>query len=58
MATIITAARTIYLCDALLVDVYARTKEQRDEVAREDPAPRTIAEAVMVVARGQSGDLR
>jgi hypothetical protein len=59
MATITAAARTIYPYDASLVDVYARAKEQRDEAAREDfAAPRTIEDAVMLVARGQQGDLR
>ena len=59
MATITAAARTIYPYDASLVDVYARAKEQRDEAAREDFAARgTIEDAVMVVARGQQGDLR
>jgi hypothetical protein len=59
MATTTAAARTIYPSDASLVYVCARAKEQRDEAAREDFAvPGTIADAVMVVARGQQGDLR
>jgi hypothetical protein len=59
MATITAAARTMYPYDASLDDVYARAKEQRDKAAREDfEAPGTIADAVMVVARGQRRDLR
>jgi hypothetical protein len=59
MATITAAARTIYPYDASLGDVYARAKEQLDKAAREDfAAPATIADAVMVVARGQRRDLR
>jgi hypothetical protein len=59
MATTTAAARTIYRYDASLDDLYARAKEQRDEAAREDFAvPGTIADAVMVVARGQRRDLR
>jgi hypothetical protein len=58
MATITAAACTMYPYDASLVDVCARAKEQRDEAAREDlAAPGTIADAVMVVARGQRRDL-
>ena len=53
------SSRTMYPYDASLVDAYARSKEQRDEPAREDFAPpSTIEDAVMVVARGQQGDLR
>ena len=59
MATLTATARTIYPYDAWLDDVYARAKEQRDKAAREDfEAPGTIADAVMVVARGQRRDLR
>jgi hypothetical protein len=59
MATITATARTMYPYDASLDDVYARAKEQQDKVALEDlAAPRTIADAVMVVARGQRRDLR
>jgi hypothetical protein len=59
MATITATARTIYPYDASLDDVYARAKEQQDEAALEDfAAPGTIADAVMVVARGQRRDLR
>ena len=55
----ITAARTMYPHDASLDDVYARAKGQRDKAAREDfEAPGTIADSVMVVARGQRRDLR
>ena len=49
----------MYPYDASLDDVYARAKGQRDKAAREDfEAPGTIADAVMVVARGQRRDLR
>ena len=59
MATLTATARTIYPYDASLDDVYARAKEQQDEAALEDfAAPSTIADAVMVVARGQRRDLR
>ena len=60
MATIITATpRTMYPYDASLDDVYARAKEHLDKAAGEDfAAPGTIADAVMVVARGQRRDLR
>jgi hypothetical protein len=59
MATITAAARTNYAYEASLDDVYARAKEQLDKAAREDfAAPGTIADAVMVVARGQRRDLR
>ena len=59
MATITVAARAIYAYDASLDDVYARAKEQLDKAAREDfEAPGTIADAVMVVARGQRRHLR
>jgi hypothetical protein len=58
MAAITATARIIYPYDASL-DVYARAKEQQDEAALEDfAAPGTIADAVMVVARGQRRDLR
>jgi hypothetical protein len=58
MATITAAARTIYPYDASLDDVYARAKEQQGKAALEDlAAPGTIADAVMVVARGQRRDL-
>jgi hypothetical protein len=52
-ATITAAARTIYPYDASLDDLYAGAKEQLDQAAREDFAAPTIADAVMVVARGQ-----
>jgi len=59
MATITAAARTIYPYDASLDDVDVRAKEQLDKAARDDfAAPGTIADAVMVVARGQRRDLR
>jgi hypothetical protein len=59
MATITATARPMYPYDASLDDVYARAKAQRDQAAREDlAAPGTIADAVMVVARGQRRDLR
>jgi adenosylcobinamide amidohydrolase len=59
MATIAAAARAIYPYDASLDDVYARAKERRANAAREDhEAPGTIADAVMVVARGQRPALR
>jgi hypothetical protein len=59
MATITAAARTIYPYDASLDDLYARAKEQLDQAAREDfAAPGTIADAVMVVARGERRGLR
>jgi hypothetical protein len=58
MATITAAARTMYPYDASLDDVDVRAKEQLDKAAREDfEAPGTIADAVMVVARGQRRDL-
>jgi hypothetical protein len=58
MATITATARTMYPYDASLDDVYARTKEQLGKAAREDfEAPGTIADAVMVFARGQRRDL-
>jgi hypothetical protein len=58
MATTIAAARTMYPCDAPVDEVDARAKEQLDQAAREDfEAPGTIADAVMVVARGQRRDL-
>jgi hypothetical protein len=59
MATITAAARTIYPYDASLEGVCARAKEQLDKAAREEfAAPGTIADVVMVVARGQRRDLR
>jgi hypothetical protein len=59
MATITAAARTIYPYDASRGDVYACAKEHLDQAAREDfAAPGTIADAVMVVARGQRRDFR
>ena len=59
VATITAAARTMYPYDASLDDVYARAMGHRDKAAREDfEAPGTIADAVMVVARGQRRDLR
>jgi adenosylcobinamide amidohydrolase len=59
MATIPAAAHTRYASDASLEDVYAHAKEQRGKAAREEfVAPGTIADAVMVVARGQRRDLR
>jgi hypothetical protein len=58
MATITAAARTMYPYDASLDEVYARAEAQLDKAAREDfEAPGTIADAVMVVARGQRRDL-
>jgi hypothetical protein len=58
MATITAAARTMYPYDASLDDVDVRAKEQLDKAAREDfEAPGTIADAVMVVGRGQRRDL-
>ena len=59
MATITAATRTMYPYDASLDDMEARAKEQLDKAAREESeAPGTIADAVMVVARGQRRDLR
>jgi hypothetical protein len=59
MATITAAARTICPYDVSLDDVYARAAEQQDGAALEDfAAPGTVADAVMVVARGQRRDLR
>jgi hypothetical protein len=59
MATITAAARTIYPYDVSLDDVYARATEQQDGAAHEDfAAPGTVADAVMVVARGHRRDLR
>jgi hypothetical protein len=58
MATITATARAIYPYDASLDDVCARANEQLDQAARQDfAAPGTIADAVMVVARGQRRDL-
>jgi hypothetical protein len=58
MATIAAAARTMYPYDTSLDDADARAKEQLDKAAREDfEAPGTIADAVVVVARGQRRDL-
>jgi hypothetical protein len=59
MATISAAIRTMYPYDASLDDVGVRANEQLDKAADEDfEAPGTIADAVMVVARGQLRDLR
>ena len=59
MATITATARTIYPYEVSLDDVHARAKEQQDKAALEDfAAPGTIADAVMVVVRGQRRDLR
>jgi hypothetical protein len=59
MATITAAAGTMYAYDASLEGVYARAKEQLRKAAREEfVAPGTIAEAVVVFARGQRRDLR
>jgi hypothetical protein len=59
MATITAPARTIYPYDASHGDVYARAKEQLDEAPRDDFAgPGTIADAVVVFARGPRRDLR
>ena len=58
-ATTIAAARTIYPCDASNDEVSARAMEQLDKAAREDfAAAGTIADAAVVVARGQRRDLR
>ena len=58
MATITTGALTMCPYDASLDDVDARAKEQLDPAAGEDfEAPGTIADAVVVVARGQRRDL-
>jgi hypothetical protein len=58
MATITAAARAMYPYDASLDDVDVCAKEQLDKAAREDfEAPGTIADAVMVVARGRRRDL-
>ena len=57
MATITAAAGPMYPYDASLDDVDARANEQLDEAAREDfAATGTIADAVMVVARGRRRD--
>jgi hypothetical protein len=59
MATITVAARAVYPHDASLDEVDARAKEQLDEAGREDfAALGTIADAVVVVARGRRRDLR
>jgi hypothetical protein len=60
VATIGAAARAIHPYDTSLDGVYARAKEQLDKAeAREDfEAPGAIADALMVVARGQRRDLR
>ena len=59
MATITAAARTMYPCDAWLAGGDACAEERLDEAEGEDfEAPATIADAVMVVARGQRRDLR
>ena len=58
MATITAAARTMYPYDASPDDASARAKEQLDKAADEDLAALgTIADAVMVAARGQRRDL-
>jgi hypothetical protein len=59
MATIRAAGRTNFPYDPWLDDVCVHAKEQLDKAAREDCAvPGTIADAVMVFARGQRRDLR
>ena len=59
MATIMNAARVTYPYGASLDNMYARAIEQLDEAAREDlAAAGTIADAVVLVARGQRRDLR
>ena len=59
VATIAAAARAVHLYDASLDDVYARATEQLGQAAGEDSAaPGAVADAVMVVARGQRRDLR
>jgi hypothetical protein len=56
MATSTATARTIHPYDASLDEVYARAREQLDQVAREDlAAPGKIEDAV-VFARGQRRD--
>jgi hypothetical protein len=58
VATTAAAARAVYLYGASPDDVSARAKEQLGQAAGEDfAAPGTIADAVMVVARGQRRDL-
>jgi hypothetical protein len=58
MATSTGAALTMCPYDASLDDVDARAEEQLDEAAREDfEGSGTIADAVMVVARGKRRDL-
>jgi hypothetical protein len=52
-------ACAVHLYDASLDDVYGRAKEQLGQAAGEDfAAPGAVADAVMVVARGQRRDLR
>ena len=59
MATITAAAHTMYAYDASLEGVYERAKAQLGKAAREDfAAPGTIADAIVVLARGQRRDLR
>ena len=58
VATITAAARTVYPYDGSPDDLYAHAKEQLDKAADEDLAALgTIADAVMVAARGQRRDL-
>jgi hypothetical protein len=57
-ARITAAARAMYPCDAWLAGGDA-CAERLDEAAGEDfEAPATIADAVMVVVRGQRRDFR
>jgi hypothetical protein len=59
MATITAATRTNFPYDAWLDDVCARAKEQLDKAEGEGFAvPGTIADAAMVVPRGQRLELR
>jgi hypothetical protein len=59
MARITAAARTIYPYDVSRDDVYVCAREQQDGAVLEDfAAPGTVADAVVVVARGQRRDLR
>jgi hypothetical protein len=59
MATTTAAARTSHPYDASLDDVYARAEDGLDKAARDDlAAAGTIADAVVVVARGQRRELR
>ncbi|HEY0570811.1 MAG TPA: hypothetical protein VGD16_04665 [Enterovirga sp.] len=58
-ARITAAASTMYPCDAWLAGGDACAEERLDEAAGEDfEAPATIADAVMVVVRGQRRDFR